>query len=147
MRALFLEDASFRYCRIFGDSAYYEDDVLDEGGGRGMASVREAAEWSYKDLKVLWKYCDYKHALQLRKQPLAKIFFVCMLLRNAHLTMNGSQANPYFVMLPPTFEDWVSQGPNARPIPTNCSFSPAYQPEEDVIAMEQGEEGDNDDSD
>ena len=144
MRRLQADLPPHLWFKIFGDSAYFEDDVMSVGGGRGMASVREAIEWSYKDLKVLWKYCDYKDALQLRKQPVCKIFFVCMLLRNAHITMNGCQANPYFVMMPPTFEHWVSQGPDARPIPTNSTFSPNYRPEEDVIVEDDLEDSDSD---
>ena len=58
--------------------------------------------------------------------------------------MNGCQANPYFVMMPPTFEHWVSQGPDARPIPTNSTFSPNYRPEEDVIVEDDLEDSDSD---
>ena len=58
--------------------------------------------------------------------------------------MNGCQANPYFVMMPPPFEDWVSQGPNAHPIPTNSTFSPHYVPEEDEV-LEEGVDSDSDD--
>lgn len=46
--------------KIFGDSAYIANDVIGTGGGRGMASVRESIEWSYKDLKMQWKYCCTK---------------------------------------------------------------------------------------
>jgi len=112
---------------ILGDSAYSRSDYIVTGEGlRGLASVREPIEWEYKDLKVLWKYCDYKKALQLRKQPLAKIFFVCMLLRNAHCCMNGSQCSVFFGMPPPSFEEWTSQGPRAHPIPDNSIFSPNF---------------------
>ena len=114
------------FYRVFGDSAYVNSDVLGSGGGRGMASVRETVEWSYKDLKVLWKYCDYRHVLKVRKQPVAKIIFVCMLLRNAHVTMCGAQGGEYLDMLPPTFEDWVSQGPSAHPIPISSIFHPDF---------------------
>ena len=103
--------------KVFGDSAYQIDEYIVSGGGKGMAAVRETIEWKYKDIKTVWKYCDYKHCLKLRKQPLGKIFLVCMLLRNAHVTMNGNQAQEYFVCEPPTFEDWISQGPRAHPLP------------------------------
>ena len=88
---------------IFGDSAFMVSDMMatnESYPGRGMSSVREIIEWSYKDVKQQWKYCDYKHILQLRKQPVAKIFFICLLLRNAYVTLHGSQAAEYFVMLP-----------------------------------------------
>ena len=105
-----------QYC-AFGDSAYSPDEYILSGGGRGMASVRESVEWTYKDIKTQWKYCDYRHCLQLRNQPLGKIFFVCMLLRNAHVTLNGSQTSEYFTLEPPSLEHWLSQGPRAQPIP------------------------------
>ena len=85
--------------RVHGDSAYTVTDYIVSGGGKGMAAVRETIEWSYKDLKTTWKYCDYKHALKIRNQPLGKIFFVCMLLRNAHVILNGNQTSDYFVIL------------------------------------------------
>ena len=42
---------------IFGDSAFMVSDMMATSEsyppGRGMASVREAIEWSYKDVKQL----------------------------------------------------------------------------------------------
>jgi hypothetical protein len=111
---------------IFGDSAYTDDDYLLTGGGRGMASVREPVEWEYKDLKGQWKYLDYRHALKITNQPLAKIVTVCMILRNALNTMYGSQTSLYFGIMPPTFEDWVHQGKQGRPIPIDSIFNPLY---------------------
>ena len=121
-----LQAGQLRLLKIFGDSAYADGRVLGTGGGRGMASVRETIEWSYKDLKAQWKYCDYRHVLQVRKQPIAKIVFVCMLLRNAYVTMNGGQVGEYLNMMPPTLEEWLAQGPQAHPIPLNSCFHPNF---------------------
>ena len=66
---------------------------------------------------------EERDVLKLRNQPVAKIMFVCMLLRNAYVTMNGSQVSEYLISLPPSFEHWVSQGPSARTIPNNSIFS------------------------
>ena len=65
-----------------------------------------------------------------------------MLLRNAHVTMNGSQFTTYFNIHPPTFEVWISQGPRAKPLPTTSVFSPLYTPPE-----HDNDHGDNDDND
>ena len=65
--------------------------------------------------------------LQVRKQPIAKIVFVCMLLRNAYVTMNGGQVGEYLNMMPPTLEEWLAQGPQAHPIPLNSCFHPNFQ--------------------
>jgi hypothetical protein len=67
-----------------------------------------------------------------------------MLLRNAYVCMNGSQAQPYFMLLPPTFEHWVSQGPNARPLPTNSIFHHDYV---NRFADDSDEEDSDDDDD
>jgi hypothetical protein len=83
-------------------------------------------KWRYKDLKTLWKYLDYRHVLQLRKQPIAKIIFVCLLLRNAYVTIHASQTNEYIGILAPSFEHWIGQGPRAKGLPSNCIFSPNY---------------------
>ena len=109
--------------KIIGDSAYSDDDIIGTGGGKGIAAIREPIEWNYKDLKMLWKYLDYRHVLKLRKQPVAKFVFVCMLFRNAHCTLYGSQTAEYFNLPAPTFDEWLSQGPNAQPIPSDIIWS------------------------
>jgi hypothetical protein len=112
--------------RILGDSAYTTNDVIVTGTSRGIAAIREPIEWDYKDLKTMWKYMDYKHVLSLKKQPIAKIVFVSMLLRNAHVTMNGNQTAHYFLCQPPTLEQWLSQGPRAKEIPIDSIFHPNH---------------------
>ena len=67
------------------------------GLGRGMSSIREMVEWEYKEVKMMWKYIDYSHALQLRKQPVAKIVFIVMLLKNAYVTMNATQTGEFYM--------------------------------------------------
>ena len=124
---------------MHGDSAYSNSIVMHVGGGRGMSSVRESIEWSYKDIKEQWKYCDYSRVMQLRKQPVAKIMFICMLLRNAYVTLCGSQISDFFTMAPPTLEEWLSQGPAARPIPDNSIFSPNYVAD-DVMADDEDDD-------
>ena len=53
-----------------------------------------------------------------------------MLLRNAYVTLHGSQSTEFFCMLPPTLEQWLAQGPKAKLIPNNCVFSANYVYEE-----------------
>jgi hypothetical protein len=126
MAELFGEDE--KHYKFLGDSAYYDSFFIRVvGDGRGWSSIREPIEWNYKDLKVMFKYMDYKHFMKLRNQPLAKIVFVCLLLRNAYNTMNPGQTSQYFVCDPPTFEDWVSQGPKAHPLPDNLKFNKSFK--------------------
>jgi hypothetical protein len=77
---------------------------------RTMSSCREVIEWDYGDVGRFWALVDYKKVLKLRKMPVAKMYFVAMLLRNAHVTMNGGNTSHYFDLLPPTLEDWTSHG-------------------------------------
>ena len=74
-----LQQGSDIILQIYDDSAYFDNDFLGTGGGRGLASCRETVEWIYKDDKSQWKYCDYKNVLQLRGQPVAIIMFICLL--------------------------------------------------------------------
>lgn len=109
--------------KMLGDSAYSEGiNMQIVGNGRGWSSLREPIEWDYKDLKTQWKYLDYSHGLKLRSQPVAKITLVCFILRNAYVTMNGSQTSLYYRCDPPAFEHWTSQGPRAKPIPDSIRF-------------------------
>jgi hypothetical protein len=78
--------------------------------------------------------------LKLRGQPVAKIIFVCMLLRNAYVTMNADQTAEYFMMLPPSFELWTSQGPHAHAIPVNNIFS------EDFVDSDEESNSDSDEN-
>lgn len=109
--------------KIHGDSAYFDDEYLATGGGRGMASVRESIEWSYKDLKNTWKVCEWKICLKLKNQPIAKMMLVCFILKNVLTTFYGCQTAEYFQCMPPTFDDYISQGPRAHPIPPDIIFS------------------------
>jgi hypothetical protein len=66
-----------------------------------------------------------------------------MLLRNAHVTMNGSQFTTYFSIHPPSFETWVSQGPRAKPLPSSSIFSPLYTPPHDNDSDFENSDDDN----
>ena len=128
--------------KMHGDSAYFDDEFLATGGGRGMSSVRESVEWGYKDLKTIWKVCDWTNVFKLRNQPVAKIMFVCFLLKNIHTTFYACQTAAHFLCQPPTFEDYISQGPKAHPIPEDIIFSDNYAGEQ---LYDINVDGDNDD--
>ena len=46
-----------------------------------------------------------------------------MLLRNAHVTMNASQAAEYFVFEPPAIEDCTAEGPGAKALPIELTMT------------------------
>jgi len=78
---------------------------------RAMSSCRETIEWDYGDVGRYFKHLDYKHVLKIRKMPIAKMCLCAFILRNALVCMNGSNTTEYFNCEPPSFEDWVCQGP------------------------------------
>lgn len=122
--------------KVYGDSAYFNSDVLCIGEGRGMSSVRESIEHSYKDVKAQWKICDWEIAMKLRGQPVAHIMFVCLMLRNIYVTLNGSQVSEYFNLNPPTLEEWTAQGLRAHPIPSDSIFSTEYDNDNNLFEVE-----------
>ena len=89
---------------------------------QGMHSVRETIKWSYNDLKSNWKVCNWKICLKLRQQPVAKIIFLCLLLRNILCTIQQCQVSDHFLSPALEFEDWISQGPKGRPLPMESIF-------------------------
>lgn len=78
---------------------------------RMMSSCRETIEWDYGNVGYMWKLLDYKHGLKIRTMPIGKLYLTAMILRNAYVTMNGCQTSTFFRLLPPSFFDWVAQGP------------------------------------
>ena len=76
-----------------------------------MSSCRETIEWDYGDIGRYFKLLDYKHILQIRKMPVAKMCVSAFILRNAHVTMNGCNTSEYYSCIPPSFEEWVGEGP------------------------------------
>ena len=59
----------------------------------------------------MWGLVDYKKCLKMRKMPVKDMYLCAMILRNAHVTMNGNVTSETMDILPPKFEDWVAQGP------------------------------------
>jgi hypothetical protein len=120
-----LEMNQLHFYRIYGDSAYI---VIDEGPlsarhqnpnprqvleNKAMSSCREVIEWDYGDIGRYFKLLDYKHVLQIRKMPVARMCICAILLRNALVTMNGCNTSVYFCCTPPTFEEWTAEGMRA----------------------------------
>jgi len=79
---------------------------------RAMSSCRETIEWAYGDIGRYFKLLDYRYVLKIRKMPVALMCVCAFILRNALVSMNGFNTAEYFNCEPPTFEDWVSQGPS-----------------------------------
>ena len=50
--------------------------------GALMSAVREAVEWTYKDLKQMWSSQDFKRQRKIRKCPIALLYKAAELLWN-----------------------------------------------------------------
>jgi hypothetical protein len=109
---------------IYGDSAYlatpgsHTRSRHQEGGGpravlenRRLSSCREVIEWDYGDVGRMWSLVDYKKVLKMRKMQVGKMYLTAIILRNAHVTMNGCNTSATFRLLPPTLEEWRESGP------------------------------------
>jgi hypothetical protein len=108
--------------KIYGDSAYFPDTHLrvrhdydnltdrEKLENKTLSSCREIIEWDYGNLGKMWGYLDFKKGLQMRKQHISRFYLVGMILRNAHVTMNGCQTSLFFDCEPPSFQNWTSNG-------------------------------------
>jgi hypothetical protein len=70
--------------------------------------------------------------------------FVCFLLKNILTTFYGCQTAEHFIIQPPSFEDYISQGPRAHPIPRDIIFSRLHLHDEHD---DDDNDDDNDDDD
>ena len=77
--------------------------------GALMSAVREAVEWTYKDLKQMWSSQDFKRQLKIRKCPIALLYKAAGLLWNVKTCLHqGGQVSTYFDCRPPTLERYLS---------------------------------------
>ena len=58
---------------------------------------------------------DYTNVLKIRQMPVGDIYLSGLILRNAYNSIRPGQSSQYFNLSPPTFEEWIAQGPSARP--------------------------------
>ena len=108
---------------VYGDSAYWSDEFIksrhrDEEmcdtkklENASMSKCRQTVEWDYGLVGSLWKRIFFKKNLKLREQSVCNMTLFCMLITNAYVTMNGSQSSVFFTCMPPSLEEWTSQGP------------------------------------
>ena len=69
----------------------------------------------YGNIGNLWAYLGYKKVVELRSMHVGQICLAAMVLRNAHITMNGSNTCEYFACPPPSFDEWIKYGPRYCP--------------------------------
>ena len=74
-----------------------------------MCKVREAVEWSYKEIKLMWTRNDFARSLKVRQAPISLIFITSTVLLNFKTCMEkGGQVGAYFNCTSPSFESYVN---------------------------------------
>lgn len=109
-----------QYC-IFGDSAYVLKPWLQtafprvgstsaqEAYNTAMSMMREAVEWTYKDLKQIWTSQDFKRQLKVLQSPIALLYKSSALLWNFRTCLTrGGQVVSYFNCSPPTLAEYLA---------------------------------------
>lgn len=106
--------------KVFGDSAYPSlshttKNLPNVPGGTHYAynSVRECIEWDWRDIKHYWARSSARAWLQIRKKPTSVCddMMCTVIFANLYTTVYGNQTSRYFNLLPPTLEEYTSQGP------------------------------------
>lgn len=105
--AVVQEHSPIKY-RLHGDPAYGASPPFLSSGGLGP--VRVLIEQDFGEDKELFKYVTYKRAMQLGCEQVVKIFFVSFLLHDIYIIFNGSKVATSCNVVPPSCEDYVSQG-------------------------------------
>ena len=114
---------------IYGDSAYCAlgkshlrarhnyavNTIRDNSENKALSSCREIIEWDYGNVGTMFPLVDYKTVLKLVNMPVKHMYLTAMILRNAFNTMNPGQTSQYYNLPPPSLDDWLRQGPAARP--------------------------------
>ena len=80
---------------------------IDEN--RAMTKQKNAVEWDFAYTSLLCTFTQYWLNIKLRKHENHKLlYFVATLIRNALVTLRGSQTSRYFDCEPPTLEEWMN---------------------------------------
>lgn len=79
----------------------------EEQFNRSMSSVRQAVEWNFGKVATYFAFLDFEKNLKLLLQPIAKYYFVGVLLCNCHTCFYGSVTSSYFDVNPPSITSYL----------------------------------------
>lgn len=109
-----------QYC-LYGDAAYVVRPWLQTAFNRvgatpeqsvynaRMSAVREAVEWTYKDVKQSFASQDFKRQMKLRQAPISLLYKAAELLWNFKVCIgHGGQVEFYFDCPPPSLQQYVN---------------------------------------
>ena len=76
-----------------------------------MSKVREAVEWSFKEVTQQFPFLDLSRNQKILKSPCALFYLVAVLLCNAHTCLHRPQIPQFFNCFPPTLDEYFTGGP------------------------------------
>ena len=103
---------------IYGDSAYAARSYLltpfkgsnlsqlETQFNANMAKVRTCVEWGFSKICSNFAFLDFLKNLKARLQAVAEFYIVGAILTNAHTCLYGSQTSRYFLLEPPTLDQY-----------------------------------------
>ena len=106
---------------IYGDAAYVlcpwlqtafptlTATVAQQAYNKSMSAVREAVEWSYRDIKQMWSSQDFHRNMKVRKSPISLLYICGALLCNMKCCFgHGGQVSTYFDCQAPSIGRYFS---------------------------------------
>ena len=103
---------------IYGDSAYAARSYLltpfkgsnlsplETQFNGNMSKVRACVEWGFGKISGNFAFLDFHKNLKARLQAVGKYYIVSAILTNAHTCLYGSQTGRYFLLEPPTLDQY-----------------------------------------
>lgn len=79
-----------------------------EAFNKSMSNVRMSVEWLFGDVVEYFKFMDFKKNLKIGLSSIGKLYVVCALLRNALTCLYGNSTSSYFMLDPPTLEEYFA---------------------------------------
>ena len=73
-----------------------------------MSSVRQAVEWGFGSVLVLFAFLDFKKNQKIFSQSVAKYYAVGVILAYCFNTLYRNQTSLYFNLSPPSLEQYLS---------------------------------------
>jgi hypothetical protein len=73
-----------------------------------LSRDRIGSEWGFGQMVQLFAHLSQKNSLKMKKNEPDKLWMVCFLLRNFHVTFNGCQHSFYHDIAPPEAHEYLS---------------------------------------
>ena len=79
-----------------------------EAFNKSMSNVRTSVEWLFLDIVEYFMFKDFKKNLKIGLSAIGKLYVACALLRNALTCLYGNSTSSYFMLDPPTLEEYFA---------------------------------------